>query len=119
MMKKTGNKIIGLADIGGGLYNENGFDIPKVIAWVTNQKKPLQDFPGGGTKMSSRDVLFQPCDVLIPAAVEDQITEKNDANVQAKILCEGENGPTTRQEEAIVDSKVVFSVPVTLGDAGV
>src|SRR5438046_3437752 len=55
LMQKAGYKIVGLADIGGSLYNENGFDIPKVIDWVTNQKKPLQDFPSGGTKMSSRD----------------------------------------------------------------
>jgi len=76
LMQKAGYKIIGLADIGGGLYNENGFDVPKVIDWVSTQKKPLQDYPGGGTKMSARDVLFQKCDVVIPAAIENQITEK-------------------------------------------
>src|SRR5437660_5840706 len=97
LMQKAGYKIIGLADIGGGLYNEKGFDIPKVIDWVTDQKKPLQDFPGGGTKMSSRDILFQPCEVLIPAAIENQITEKNASNVRTRILCEGANGPTTWQ----------------------
>jgi glutamate dehydrogenase/leucine dehydrogenase len=89
LMSKAGYKIVGLADIGGGLYNENGFDIPKVIDWVTNQRKPLQEFPGGGAKMSSRDVLFQPCEVLIPAAIENQITEQNAHQVQCKILCEG------------------------------
>jgi glutamate dehydrogenase (NAD(P)+) len=99
-------------------YNENGFDVPKVIDWVTNQKKPLQEFPGGGTKMSSKDVLFQPCDVLIPAAIENQITEQNATNVQAKILCEGANGPTTWQADAILDSNGVFTVPDILGNAG-
>jgi len=88
LMQKAGYKIIGLADIGGGLYNENGFDVPKVIDWVSTQKKALQDYPGGGTKMSSRDVLFQKCDVLIPAAIENQITEKNASQVQAKVMCE-------------------------------
>src|SRR2546430_1294013 len=76
LMAKAGYKIIGLADIGGGLYNENGFDVPAVIDWGTNQKKPLQGFPGGGTKMSSKDDLFQPSHVLIPAAVEKQSTEQ-------------------------------------------
>src|SRR5256884_5441141 len=66
LMQKAGYKIIGLADIGGGLYNEKGFDIPKVIDWVYTQKKPLQGFPDGGTKMSPRDVLFQSCDIAIP-----------------------------------------------------
>src|SRR6267143_166656 len=59
LMQKAGYKIVGLADIGGGLYNEKGFEIPRVVDWVYTQKKPLQDFPGGGTKMSARDVLFQ------------------------------------------------------------
>jgi glutamate dehydrogenase (NAD(P)+) len=118
LMSKAGYKIVGLADIGGGLYNENGFDIPKVIDWVTTQKKPLQEFPGGGAKMTSRDVLFQPCEVLIPAAIENQITEKNAAKVQAKILCEGANGPTTWQADAILDGKGVFTVPDILGNAG-
>ena len=118
LMQKSGYKIVGLADIGGGLYNENGFDVPKVISWVYNQKKPLQEYPGGGTRMSARDVLFQPCDVLIPAAIENQITEQNAHQVQAKILCEGANGPTTWQADAIIDAKGIFTVPDILGNAG-
>ena len=118
LMQKAGYKIIGLADIGGGLYNENGFDVPKVIDWVGTQKKALQDYPGGGTKMSSRDVLFQKCDLLIPAAIENQITEKNASQVQAKVMCEGANGPTTWQADAIIDAKGVFTIPDILGNAG-
>lgn len=118
LMQKAGYKIIGLADIGGGLYNENGFDVPKVIDWVHTQKKALQDYPGGGTKMSARDVLFQKCDVVIPAAIENQITEKNASQVQAKIMCEGANGPTTWQADAIIDAKGVFTIPDILGNAG-
>ncbi len=118
LMHKAGYKIVGLADIGGGLYNEKGFDVPKVIEWVYTQKKPLQEFPGGGTKMSARDVLFQVCDVVIPAAIENQITEQNAHQVQAKILCEGANGPTTWQADAIIDGKGIFTVPDILGNAG-
>jgi glutamate dehydrogenase (NAD(P)+) len=118
LMYKVGYKIIGLADIGGGLYNEKGFDVPKIIEWVYTQKKPLQEFPAGGAKMSARDVLFQPCDVLIPAAIENQITEQNAHQVHAKILCEGANGPTTWQADAIIDSKGIFTVPDILGNAG-
>jgi len=118
LMHKAGYKIIGLADIGGGLYNEKGLDVPKAIDWVYTQKKPLQDFPGGGTKMSSRDVLFQPCEIAIPAAIENQITEKNANQVQARILCEGANGPTTWQADAIIDAKGIFTVPDILGNAG-
>jgi glutamate dehydrogenase (NAD(P)+) len=118
LMQHAGYKIIGLADIGGGLYNENGFDIAKVIEWVYTRKKPLQEFPDGGTKMSAREVLFQPCEVVIPAAIENQITEQNAHQVQAKILCEGANGPTTWQADAIIDSKGIFTVPDILGNAG-
>src|SRR2546425_120590 len=118
LMQKAGYKIIGLADIGGGLYNEKGLDVPKVINWVYTQKKPLQDFPGGGSKMTARDVLFQPCEIAIPAAIENQITEKNANQVRAKILCEGANGPTTWQADAIIDAKGIFTVPDILGNAG-
>src|SRR5437667_371845 len=118
LMQKAGYKIVGLADIGGGLYNEKGFDIPKVIDWVYTQKKPLQGFPDGGTKMSPRDVLFQSCDIAIPAAIENQITEKNANQVQAKILCEGANGPTTWQADTIIDAKGIFTIPDILGNAG-
>ncbi|MGB2673068.1 MAG: Glu/Leu/Phe/Val dehydrogenase [Candidatus Acidiferrum sp.] len=118
LMQEAGYKIVGLADIGGGLYNEKGFDVPKVIEWVYTQKKPLQDFPGGGTKMSALDVLFQPCEIVIPAAIENQITEENAHGVQARILCEGANGPTTWQADAIVDAKGIFTVPDILGNAG-
>src|SRR5439155_24982966 len=68
--------------------------------------------------MSARDILFQPCDIAIPAAIENQITEKNANQVKAKILCEGANGPTTRQADAIIDAKGIFTVPDSLGNAG-
>lgn len=118
LMWQTGYKIVGLADISGGLYNEKGFDVNKVIDWVHGQKKPLQDFPAGGTKMPPRDVLFQACDIVIPAAIENQITAQNANQVQAKILCEGANGPTTWQADAIIDKKGIFTVPDILGNAG-
>ena len=118
LMQKAGYKIVGLADIGGGLYNEMGFDIPKVIDWVYTQKKSLQSFPDAGTKMSARDVLFQSCEIAIPAAIENQITEKNANQVQAKILCEGANGPTTWQADTIIDAKGIFTIPDILGNAG-
>jgi glutamate dehydrogenase (NAD(P)+) len=118
LMQKAGYKIVGLADIGGGLYNENGFDVAKMISWVHGEKKPLQDFPGGGTKMSASDVLFQSCEIAIPAAIENQITEKNAHQMQAKILCEGANGPTTSQADSIIEGKGIFTIPDILGNAG-
>ncbi len=118
LMQQAGYRIVGLADINGGLYNEKGFDIPKVIDWVYTQRKPLADFPGGGTKMSKLDILFQPCEIAIPAAIENQITERNANQVRARILCEGANGPTTWQADAIIEGKGVFTIPDILGNAG-
>ncbi len=89
-----------------------------MIDWVYTQKKPLPEFPQGGVKFSSQEVLFQPCDILLPAAVENQITTQNAHRVQAKILCEGANGPTTSAADAIMDSKGVFVIPDILANAG-
>jgi len=118
LMHEAGYKIIGVADIHGGLYNENGFDIPKVIDWVYGQRKPLPEFPGGGAKMTAQEVLFNPCDILVPAATENQITTQNAGRVDCKILCEGANGPTTSHADSIIESKGIFVVPDILGNAG-
>ncbi len=95
LLHDAGYKIVGVADVHGALYNENGFDVPKLIDWVSVQRQPLPDFPGGGAKMSASEILFQPAEVIIPAAVENQITSQNAHRLQARILCEGANGPTT------------------------
>jgi glutamate dehydrogenase (NAD(P)+) len=118
LMHEAGYKIIGIADIHGGLYNEKGFDIPEVIDWVYGQRKPLPEFPGGGAKMTAQEVLFHPCDILVPAATENQITTQNAGRVDCKILCEGANGPTTSHADSIIENKGIFIVPDILGNAG-
>ncbi|HKS65642.1 MAG TPA: Glu/Leu/Phe/Val dehydrogenase [Candidatus Acidoferrales bacterium] len=118
LMHEAGYKIIGLADIHGGLYNENGFDIPKVMDWVYGQHKRLPDFPGGGEKVSAKEILFRPCDILVPAATENQITTENAHRVDCKILCEGANGPTTSYADPIIEKKGIFVIPDILGNAG-
>ncbi len=118
LMHKSGYKIIGVADIHGGLYNTNGFDIPKLIDWVYEQRKPLPEFPGGGEKMSAQEVLFHPCEILVPAATENQITTQNVHRVDCRILCEGANGPTTSHADGVIEQKGVFIIPDILGNAG-
>ena len=68
--------------------------------------------------MSAQDVLFQPCDILLPAAVENQITSENAHRIQARILCEGANGPTTAAADDILADKKVFVIPDILANAG-
>ena len=118
LMHEAGYKIIGIADIHGGLYNEKGFDVPKVVDWVYGQRKALPEFPDGGAKMTAQEVLFHPCDILVPAATENQITSENAGRVDCKILCEGANGPTTSHADSIIENKGIFIVPDILGNAG-
>jgi glutamate dehydrogenase (NAD(P)+) len=118
LMHQAGYKIIGVADIHGGLYNEKGFDIAKLMDWVYTQKKPLPEFPAGGAKMTSHEVLFNPCEILVPAATENQITSENASRVQCRILCEGANGPTTSLADATIEKKGIFVIPDILGNAG-
>ncbi len=118
LMHEAGYKIVGVADIHGGLYNENGFDIPKVVDWVYTQRKPLPEFPAGGEKVTAHEILFRPCEILVPAATENQITSENAHRVDCKILCEGANGPTTSYADAIIEKKGVFVIPDILGNAG-
>jgi len=118
LMHQAGYKIVGVADIHGALYNEKGFDVPALLDWVHGQRKPLPEFPGGGQKMSAQDVLFQPCDILLPAAIENMLTSQNAHRVQARILCEGANGPTTAHADEILEKKGVFVIPDILANAG-
>jgi glutamate dehydrogenase (NAD(P)+) len=118
LMQAAGYKIIGAADIHGGLYNENGIDVRKLYDWVYTQKKPLPEFPGGGEKMTAQEVLFRPTDILVPAATENQITSQNASRVDCKIICEGANGPTTAHADAIIEKKDIFVIPDILGNAG-
>jgi glutamate dehydrogenase (NAD(P)+) len=118
LLSEAGYKIVGVSDIHGGLYNENGFNVPAVIEWVHGQRKPLPDFPGGGAKMAGQELLFQPCEILIPAAIENQITSANAHRVQTRILCEGANGPTTPPADDVLRDKGVFVLPDILANAG-
>jgi glutamate dehydrogenase (NAD(P)+) len=118
LMHEGGYKIVGLADIHGALYNEHGFDVPEVLDWVYQKRRPLQEFPGGGAKMSPGEILFQPAEIVIPAAVENQITSENAHRLQARILCEGANGPCTANADEIIDQKGIFVIPDILANAG-
>ena len=117
-MSQAGYKIVGVSDIHGGLYNEKGFDIARVVDWVHVQRKPLPEFPGGGARLQTDEMLFQPCDIAIPAAIENQITSANAGRLQARILCEGANGPTTSFADDEIDRKGIFVIPDILANAG-
>ena len=118
LMHEAGYKIIGVADVHGGLYNEKGLDVRKLHDWVYGKRKPLAEFPRGGEKTTAQEILFRRCDILMPAATENQITAANAHRLKCKILCEGANGPTTAHADAVVDRGGIFVIPDILANAG-
>ncbi|MGD0841437.1 MAG: Glu/Leu/Phe/Val dehydrogenase [Candidatus Acidiferrales bacterium] len=118
LLHQAGYKIVGVADVHGALYNENGIDVPRLLDWVTVQGRSLPELPDGGLRLSSQQILFQPCEILVPAAVENQITSENAHRLQTRILCEGANGPCTAMADEIVDKKGIFVIPDILANAG-
>ena len=116
LLVKQGCKIVAISDRTGGYYNKSGIDIPTAIAWA-KQYKSLDGFKGGES-ITNDELLTLPVDVLVPAALENVITSKNAGKVQAKIIAEGANGPTTAGADSILDEKGVFVVPDILANAG-
>jgi glutamate dehydrogenase (NAD(P)+) len=96
--------------------NSKGIDVPKALQWA-EKHRTLEGFDGGD-KISHAQLLETECDVLVPAAKEDQITKKNAARIKAKIICEGANGPTSASADPILQSKGVLVIPDILANAG-
>jgi glutamate dehydrogenase (NAD(P)+) len=118
LISKLGVKIVGISDISGGYYNPEGIDVEAAIAYVANSPtRSLEGFTAG-EKVSNSDLLTLPCDVLVPAAMEDQITAENAADIKAKLIVEGANGPTTADADPILNSKGILVVPDILANAG-
>ncbi len=111
-----GYKVVGVSDVNGGLYNPNGLDIPALRSYVAE----TGSLSGSalGDEVNNEELLALPCDVLIPAAMEGQITEKNADRIQAWMIVEGANGPTTPEADDILNHRGVFLVPDILANAG-
>jgi len=113
-----GCKIIAVSDISGGLYYSDGLDIDKLLAW-TQEGNYLQDFKDSNYKLiTNEDLIVSKCDVLIPAALENQITEANAGEIKSKIILEGANGPTTTEADKILHNKGIHVIPDILANAG-
>src|ERR1700716_3816875 len=106
LMHQSGYKITGIIEFDGGLYNKNGIDIEAL--WEFRQRNgTIHGFPGA-EKYDPTELLLVDCDILIPAATENQITSQNADRVKCKILAEGANGPTTAAADDILSEKKVF-----------
>jgi glutamate dehydrogenase (NAD(P)+) len=108
--------IVAVSDSTGGIHNPNGLEINKVIKWK-QEHGTVQGFPGA-TDVTNAEVLEVECDILIPAALENQITEKNAPNVKARLVAEAANGPTTPEADEIFWKRGIFMIPDILCNAG-
>ncbi len=115
-LEDLGVKVVGLSDVTTGLYDPAGFSVRAVTEHI-KQHKRLDSYPGG-EKVSNRELLELPCDILVPAAIQNQITGGNAGRVQCRILAEGANGPTTLEADEILSEREVFVLPDVLGNAG-
>ena len=112
----AGYSVIGVSDVHGGIINTLGINITRLMAHV-KEAKTVVGFPDA-EPISGEDLLVQPCDILLPAATENQITHENADRVHARVICEGANGPTTAQADEILYDKKVFIIPDILANAG-
>lgn len=113
----NGAIIVGLAEYEGGIYDEKGLDIYKVVEFRKSTGSIL-NYPGAISMPNSSDTLEQPCDILIPAALENVINSTNAARIQAKIIGEGANGPLSPDADEILNKKGVIIVPDMYLNAG-
>jgi glutamate dehydrogenase (NAD(P)+) len=111
-----GARVVGVSDISGGVHNEAGLPIPELHAYVAEHGS-LAGYDGGA-RITNEELLELPCDILIAAAREDQITEANAGRIHARLVVEGANGPTTLEADAILTERGIQVVPDILANAG-
>jgi len=116
LLHEQGYKIIGVSDSKGGAYNLRGIDPLEILDYKT-KTSTVKGFPKSEF-ISNKDLLEIECDVLVPAALEGVITEKNANNIKAKIIAEAANGPTTPEADEILYQREVFMIPDILANAG-
>ena len=116
LLSKDGALIVGASDVQGGISNPSGLDMKALLAHSA-QHKTVAGFPGS-TPVEGKKILELPCDILIPAALENQITHVNASRIQARIIAEGANGPTTTQADKILNTAGVLVIPDILANSG-
>ncbi|MBM3988594.1 MAG: Glu/Leu/Phe/Val dehydrogenase [Planctomycetes bacterium] len=116
LLAREGMKVVSISDIYGAIHNEKGLDVPDVLAYLKQHKK-LEGY-SKAEHIPSAAQLELDCDVLVPAATENQLTSKNAERIKAKLVVEGANGPTTVLADQILERRGVMVVPDILANAG-
>ena len=118
LLEERGLKVVAISDHTGAYYNVKGINIVEAIAYRDGNNGTLEGFAGGDKMENAGDLLTLKIDVLVPAAVEDVITTANADQIQAKLIVEGANGPTSAKADAILNEKGIMAVPDILANAG-
>jgi glutamate dehydrogenase (NAD(P)+) len=116
LMNELGARVIAVSDVRGGVYHDNGLDIAKLVKHQ-QEKKTVTGFPEAEA-ITNADLLTLPCTILVPAALERQITADNAGKLQCRILAEAANGPTTPEADVILHERGIFVIPDVLCNAG-
>jgi glutamate dehydrogenase (NAD(P)+) len=116
LLYREGYKIVSLSDMYGAIHDNKGLDVPAVLAWL-EEHRALTDYPDADHLPNSEQLLLD-CEVIIPAATENQITSKNVHLIKAKLIVEGANGPTTALADKVLEERGVMVVPDILANAG-
>ncbi len=116
LMHEMGCKVVGLSDINGGVYNPNGIDVHQALHF-SNEHGSLRGMPNTES-VTNAELLELPCDVLIPAALENQLTGRNASRVKARLIIEAANGPTAPEADHIFNDRGIVVVPDILANAG-
>jgi glutamate dehydrogenase (NAD(P)+) len=114
---RLGAKVIAISDSQKGLYNEKGLDVMRALEYKAKYKCFVCESKDE-TEITNQELLELKCDVLVPAAIENQIIKENASRIKAKIISEGANGPTTPEADEILNDKGIFVVPDILANAG-
>ncbi|MEM6845328.1 MAG: Glu/Leu/Phe/Val dehydrogenase [Bacteroidota bacterium] len=117
LMEERGSKVLAISDISGAYYNPNGINIQQAVEFRSANGGTLAGF-AGGEKIEGEELLTLEVDILIPAAMEDAITVKNAEQINARMIVEGANGPTSARADDIINSKGTLVVPDILANAG-
>lgn len=116
LMSREGMVVVAVSDKSGGIYNPKGLDLADVFRH-TAQRKLLNTY-ARAQQITNSELLTLDCDVLVPAALENVITDENAGQIKARIICEGANGPTTAEADKILNQKGIFVIPDILANAG-
>jgi glutamate dehydrogenase (NAD(P)+) len=117
LLREQGCKVVAVSDVNGGYHNANGIDVEAAMRYAAENNRSLVGFDGA-EPITNDELLALEVDVLAPCAKENQITARNAANVRAKIIAEGANGPTTAEADGILEKKGILVVPDILANAG-